>query len=93
MLERKMKKNEKRRLMKTRRIWIVLLTITTLLVIGAWSAYGHSNRPAKPVLYRVVSRSTLTNDASLQKSLSDLGNAGYELILVDKDDYIFKHVP
>ena len=80
--------------MKTSRTWIVLLVaIATLLIIGAWSAYGHSKRPATQVIYRVVPRSTLTRDASLQKSLGDLGNAGYELILVDKDDYIFKYVP
>ena len=79
--------------MKTRRIWIALVVaITALLVVGSWSAYGHSNRPGKQVIYKVVSRSTLTSNATLEKSLDDLGIGGYELVLVDKDDYIFKYV-
>jgi hypothetical protein len=45
----------------------------------------------RQVLYKVVSRSTLTSNAPLEKSLNDLGSAGYELVLVDKDDYIFKY--
>ena len=78
--------------MKTKTIWIALLVaITALLVVGGWSAYGHSSRPVRQVLYKVVSRSTLTSNAPLEKSLNDLGSAGYELVLVDKDDYIFKY--
>jgi hypothetical protein len=77
--------------MKTKRIWIVLLvTVSALLAISTWSAYGRANQPPRQVLYKVVSRGSLTSNASLEKSLNDLGSAGFELIAVDKDEYIFK---
>ena len=77
--------------MKTKRIWIVLLVaIVTLLAIGTWSVYGRPNRPPGQVLYKVVSRGSLTSNAALEKSLNDLGTVGYELIAIGKDDYIFK---
>ena len=56
--------------MKTRRIWIVTLVATlALLVLNAWTAHGRANRPPTQVIYKVVSRQTLTANATLEKSL------------------------
>jgi len=69
----------------------MLATILALLVVGAWTAHGRANQPPRQVVYKVVSRQTLTANATLEKSLNDLGGS-WELIAIDKDDYIFKLV-
>lgn len=77
--------------MKTRISWIVLLVAMMALLTAAWTAYGRTGKPLSQVHYKVMSKQTMTsNSGTLQKSLDDLGQQGWELIAVDKDEYIFK---
>lgn len=77
--------------MKTRVSWIMLLIAMAALLTAAWTVYGRTSKPVAQVHYKVISKQTMTsNNASLQKSLDYLGEQGWELIAIDKDEYIFK---
>lgn len=77
-----------------RNLLIVALTVMAALS-AAWTVYGRAQgAPMRAVSYKVVHRSEV-NRASPElytKELAKLGGAGWELVLIDGDLYVFKQI-